>query len=151
MNNKNRVELRGFLGDNPELTAGVDGLNSRCVISLATNYKYLDKATNTTKTKTEWHRVIAWGKTGENAAKYLIKGSEAEVIGRLSTRSYEEKGQTRYITEVIASEIEYGSRPAAKTESTPEAAPAVQRTTVRRRENEVTASSNFESEEGDPF
>ena len=140
MKNKNRVELRGFLGADPKLTAGADGKDSMCSLSLCTNEEYIDKNTKTTVTRSSWHRVVAFGRKAENAAKYLVKGSEAEIIGRLHTREYEVKGEKRYITEVIANEIEYGRRPTAKEEAP---AASVQTTSVR--------SENFEVNDTDPF
>lgn len=152
MRNKNRTELRGFLGADPKLTTTETG-RSRATLSLCTNYEYTNKDGETVS-RPEWHRIVVWGAAAENAAKYLSKGSEAEIIGRLSTREYELKGETRYITEVVANEINYGRRPTAKPaeESAPvvQARP-VQRTTVRRKANEVTASSNFQVDDDLPF
>ncbi len=140
MKNKNRAELRGFLGADPKLTAGADGKDSMCTFNLCTNEEYIDKTTKVTATRSTWHRVVAFGRKAENAAKYLVKGSEAEIIGRLQTREYEAKGEKRYITEIVANEIEYGRRPSAKEE---QAAPSVQTTSIR--------SDNFEVNDTDPF
>jgi single-strand DNA-binding protein len=151
MKDKNRVELRGRLGADPVLTTTETG-RSRVSMSLCSNYEYTNKDGEKIS-RPEWHRIVVWGKAAENAAKYLTKGSEAEIEGRLSTREYEAKGETRYITEVVATEINYGRRPASKAEEAPaptvQARP-VQRTTVRRKNNEVTAS-NFVADDDIPF
>jgi single-strand DNA-binding protein len=164
MRNKNRVELRGFLGDDPKLSTTETG-RSRTTLSICTNYEYVNKAGETVS-EPEWHRVVVWGKAAENAAKYLAKGSEAEIEGRIKTRQYESKGEVRYITEVVANEINYGRRPTkeAAPASTPApqqmkaagpvATPAVRavaRTTVRRRQTAGNPADNFVFEDGDGF
>jgi single stranded DNA-binding protein len=153
MRNKNRVEIRGFLGADPTLTAGENGRN-RATLNICTNYEYKTKDGETVS-KPEWHRVVVWGAAADNVGKYLVKGSEAEIEGRLSTRQYEVKGETRYITEIVAEQINYGRRPTEAKAAPVAAAPApmakqVQRTTVRRKANEVTAVK-FETETGDPW
>ena len=151
MKNKNRVELRGRLGADPVLSTTETG-RSRVTLSLCTNYEYTNKAGETVS-RPEWHRIVVWGKAAENAAKYLAKGSEAEIDGRLSTRKYEAKGETRYITEVVANEINYGRRPTKAAEAAVEdSAPAeksVQRTTVRRKVKDAPPEENFQTEDED--
>jgi len=155
MKNKNRVELRGRLGADPVLSTTETG-RSRTTLSLCTNYQYTNKAGETVS-RPEWHRIVVWGKAAENAAKYLSKGSEAEIEGRLSTRQYEAKGgETRYITEVVATEINYGQKPTVKVANGPaqEDAPAekaVQRTTVRRKVKETVVADNFETDDDEAF
>jgi single-strand DNA-binding protein len=157
MRNKNRVELRGFLGADPKLTTTETG-RSRATLSLCTNYEYTNKDGETVS-KPEWHRIVVWGKAAENAAKYLSKGSEAEIDGRLTTREYELKGETRYITEVVANEINYGRRPQqAETKvAAPAAKPAapvartVTRTTVRRKTTGSNPADSFVFDDGDGF
>jgi single-strand DNA-binding protein len=151
MRNKNRVELRGFLGADPKLGSTESG-RSYATLNLCTNYEYTNK-NGETVSKPEWHRVVVWGKTAENAAKYLSKGSEAEIEGRLSTRQYEVKGETRYITEVVAVEINYGRRPNAEAKAAPVAAPVAKttaRTTVRRKAS-AAAEDSFHFDDGDAF
>ena len=151
MRNKNRVELRGFLGADPKLASTENG-NSYATLNICTNYEYKNKAGETVS-KPEWHRVIVWGKAAENAAKYLSKGSEAEIEGRLSTRQYEAKGETRYITEVVATEINYGRRPqqAEAKAATPVVAKAatVARTTVRRKTVAQSEENGFHFDDGE--
>ena len=158
MRNKNRVELRGFLGDDPKLSTTETG-RSRATLSICTNYEYVNKAGETVS-EPEWHRVVVWGKAAENAAKYLAKGSEAEIEGRIKTRQYESKGETRYITEVVANEINYGRRPTSAAPAAPVVAAAarpaapvakpVARTTVRRKPA-TSPADNFVFDDGDGF
>jgi single-strand DNA-binding protein len=151
MRDKNRVELRGRLGADPVLSTTETG-RSRASLRLCTNYEYKTAEGNEVKVS-EWHNIVVWGKAAENAAKYLAKGSEAEIEGRLQSRKYTDKaGVERYTTEIVANEINYGRRPTAKAATTDEpVAKPVQRTTVRRRANEVTAASNFEVDDQIPF
>ena len=153
MRDKNRVELRGRLGADPVLSTTETG-RSRASIRLCTNYEYTSTEGKEVKVS-EWHNIVVWGKSAENAAKYLTKGSEAEIEGRLQSRKYKDKeGVERYTTEIVANEINYGRRPTVKAAAEETSAPAaktVQRTMVRLTANETTASSNFESDDNIPF
>lgn len=153
MRNKNRVELRGHLGADPVLTTTETG-RSRASLRLCTNYEYTNKAGETVS-RPEWHTVVVWGKAAENAAKYLSKGSEAEVEGRLSTREYTDKsGVKRYATEVVATEVNYGRRPGVKAASEETSAPAaksVQRTTVRRKVKEAPIQETIDIDDEEAF
>lgn len=100
----NRVLLLGFLGKDPELRSTQSG-TSVCNFSLATNERWKDR-NGETHERVEWSRIIAWGKTGEAAAKYLKKGSQTFIEGRLQTREWEDKeGNKRQTTEVIADRV----------------------------------------------
>lgn len=102
-NISNQVQLIGRVGSEPDQKE-FDGGKSRTNLNIATHYTYKN-AEGEKVEETDWHNVVAWGKTGEIAAKYLKKGSEVAIQGRLSTRKYEKDGQTRYITEVVASDL----------------------------------------------
>ena len=97
----NKVILVGRLGQDPELKYTPSG-TAFCNFSLATNDYWMDKATGTKQEKTEWHRVVVWGKTAERANQYLKKGREVYIEGKLQTRSWEQEGTKKYITEVVA-------------------------------------------------
>ena len=105
MNNlRNKVQLIGNLGLAPEIVSFENG-NKLAKIRLATNETYTnakgDKVTNT-----EWHSLTAWGKQADIFEKYVKKGQEIAVEGKLSTRSYETKeGEKRYRTEVQVTEL----------------------------------------------
>lgn len=100
----NKVILIGNLGADPELRYTATG-TAVCNVSLATNEAYKDQDGNLVE-KTEWHRVVAWGRLAEICGEYLKKGSQVYFEGSLQTRSWEDQtGNTRYTTEVKAREM----------------------------------------------
>jgi single-strand DNA-binding protein len=102
----NRVILIGNLGANPELKYLPSG-QAVCEMRLATSESYTDKQ-GQRQERTEWHRVVVWGKTAENCAKYLEKGRQCYVEGRLQTRSWDDKeGNKRYTTEIVANQVTF--------------------------------------------
>lgn len=105
---RNQVQLIGHLGQDPESTT-FDGGKIKTNLRLATNHKFKD-AKGENKEETHWHNVVLWNKTAELAEKYLKKGSEIAVQGRLTSRSYEKEGQSRTITEVVANELMFMNR-----------------------------------------
>lgn len=103
----NRVMLIGNLGAKPELKYLPSG-QAVCEMRIATNESFKDKDGKKNE-KVEWHRVKAWGKTGENCAQYLDKGRAVYVEGRLETRSWDDKtsGEKRYATEIVAMNVQF--------------------------------------------
>ncbi len=106
----NKVMLIGNLGVDPKLRYTPDG-TPVANFSIATNSRWTDKESGEKKSKTEWHRIVAWRKTGELCAEYLQKGSKVYIGGKIQTRSWEKDGITRYITEVVVNEVEFLGRP----------------------------------------
>lgn len=108
MNNlKNSVRLIGNVGANPEMKAfdnAEKGGNKMARFSIATNEHYTDKK-GEKQTNTEWHNVVAWGKTAELAEQLLQKGTEVAIEGKLATRSWEKDGEKKYMTEVVVNEL----------------------------------------------
>ena len=101
---RNKVQLIGNLGTNPEVITLESG-KKLARFSLATNESYKD-ANGEKQTKTDWHNIVAWNKTADIIEKYVEKGTEVAVNGKLTSRSYETKeGEKRYITEVICNEL----------------------------------------------
>ncbi len=101
---KNRVQLIGHVGNEPEIKT-FDGGKKLANITIATNDSYMN-AKGEKVEQTEWHRITAWGKTADIIEKYVIKGKEIAIDGKLSHRSYEDKnGEKRYITEIVANEV----------------------------------------------
>ena len=101
---KNRVQLIGNVGNDPEIKTLEDG-KKLAHLNIATNDKYTNDKGEKVE-QTEWHRVTAWGKTAEIIEKYVVKGKEVAVEGKLTHRSYDDKnGEKRYVTEVVVSEI----------------------------------------------
>jgi len=101
---KNSVQLIGNVGQEPEIKTLETG-RKLANITIATNDVYY-KENGDKVEKTEWHRVTAWGKTADIIEKYVTKGKEVAVEGKLTHRSYDDKeGNKRYITEVVINEI----------------------------------------------
>jgi len=101
---KNRVQLIGHVGQEPEIKT-LDAGKKLANLSIATNEVYY-KDNGDKVEKTEWHRVTAWGKTAEIIEKYVTKGKEIGIEGKLTNRSYDDKdGIKRYITEIVANEV----------------------------------------------
>jgi single-strand DNA-binding protein len=75
---------------------------------IATNEVFNDK-NQQKQERTEWHRIVVWGKTGENCAQYLDKGRQVYIEGRLQTRSWDDKnsGEKRYMTEIVANTVQF--------------------------------------------
>ncbi len=101
---RNRVQLIGNLGNAPEVKTMETG-KKMARFSVATNEHYRN-ANGEKVTETTWHNVVAWGKVAEIVEKYLTKGSEVALEGKLLNRSYTDKeGVKKYITEVEVSEL----------------------------------------------
>ena len=101
---RNKVQLIGHVGQDPEIKT-LEGGKKVANITLATNEVYY-KENGDKVEQTEWHRVAAWGKTADIIEKYVTKGKEIAIEGKLTHRSYDDKnGEKRYITEVVANEI----------------------------------------------
>ena len=101
----NKVILLGHLGADPEVRY-TQGGTAVANLRIATNESYNDKNSGERIEKTEWHRVVAWGKLAEIVGQYLTKGRQVYVEGQLQTRQWQDKdGNTRYSTEVRASDL----------------------------------------------
>jgi single-strand DNA-binding protein len=101
---RNKVQLIGNLGNDPEII-NLESGKTLAKFAIATNESY----TNTKGEKitdTQWHNVVAWGTTAQIIEKYVTKGKEVAIEGKLTSRSYDDKdGTKRYITEVVCSEL----------------------------------------------
>lgn len=103
----NKVIVIGRLGADPEVKQVTSG-NSVATLSVATSESWTDKNTGAKNERTEWHRVVVWGKQAELCGRYLSKGRQVYVEGRLQTRSWEDQqGQKRYTTEVVANTVQF--------------------------------------------
>ena len=101
---KNKVQLIGNLGNNPEIKT-LDGGKKMAKFSIATNESYRN-ATGEKVTETQWHSLVAWGKLAEIIEKYITKGSEVAVEGKLTYRTYNDKeGNKKYFTEIQVNEL----------------------------------------------
>ncbi len=99
----NKVILVGNLGRDPELRYTPGG-QAVATFSIATTENYTKKS-GEREERTEWHRIVLWGKSAESLQPYLTKGKQVYIEGRLHSRSYEQDGVKKYITEVVAEEL----------------------------------------------
>lgn len=110
----NKVILIGNLGRDPEVRYSPNG-QAIANVNLATSESWKDKNTGEKQERTEWHRVVFFGRLAEIAGEYLKKGMQVYVGGRLQTRKWQDKdGNDRYTTEIVASDMQMlGSRSGA--------------------------------------
>ena len=101
----NKVIIVGNLGHDPAVVFLASG-NPKCSFSVATSDSWTDKA-GAKQERTEWHKIIVWGKQAEPCGKYLAKGRSVYVEGKIVTRSYEKDGEKKYITEIIADRVQF--------------------------------------------
>jgi len=102
----NKAIIVGTLGQDPEVRYTANG-GAVANISVATNETWRDKATGEAQERTEWHRIVMFGKLAEIAQQYLKKGSQAYFEGRIQTRKWQDQsGNDRYSTEIVANEMQ---------------------------------------------
>jgi len=102
----NKVMIIGNLGNDPEIKYMPSG-DAAATLSVATADAYKDKKTGEQVEKTEWHRVVAYGRLAEIMGEYLTKGSKVYIEGSLQTRKWQDKsGNERYTTEIKAREMQ---------------------------------------------
>jgi len=106
INSLNKVILIGHLGRDPEVRNLPQSGQAIARLSLATNERYFNPNTNESSDRTEWHRIVAWGKLAEFCEKYLTRGKQIYVEGKLRTRTWQDReGSKRYTTEITAQNI----------------------------------------------
>lgn len=102
----NKAIIIGNLGADPELRHTASG-QPVCELRVATNEAWQDK-NGQKQERTEWHRIVVWGRQAELAAQYLAKGRKVYVEGRLQTREWQDKdGAKRYTTEIVAQQVKF--------------------------------------------
>ncbi|ADJ29799.1 single-stranded DNA-binding protein [Nitrosococcus watsonii] len=154
----NKVILIGNLGRDPEVRYTASG-GAIANVTLATSETWKDKTTAEQQERTEWHRVVFFGRLGEIAGEYLKKGAKIYVEGRLQTRKWQgQDGQDRYITEIVASEMQMldratgGSAPYSEdTGMTTEGATGHSPSRPQSRPSAPPPSSNEDFEDDIPF
>jgi single-strand DNA-binding protein len=104
----NKVYILGNLTRDPELKSLPSGIQVAS-FGMATNRVYKDKEGNRQE-QTEFHNIVAFGRQGELCAQYLRKGSSALIDGRIQTRSWEQNGEKKYRTEIVADNVQFGDR-----------------------------------------
>ena len=102
----NKAVIVGTLGKDPEIKYAANG-NAVVNISVATNEAWKDRQTGEAQERTEWHRIVMFGKLGEIASQYLKKGSQAYFEGKIKTNKWQDdNGNDRYSTQIVANEME---------------------------------------------
>lgn len=149
----NKVIILGRLGQDPEIRYTPGGA-AVCNFSVATSESWTDKNTQEKNERTEWHRIVVWGKLAELCNQYLKKGRQAFIEGRLQTRSWEDRdGNKRYTTEIVANTVQFiggaAERPAGQGGERP--MPAQGNTTGVFEENHQVASDNSFAADDIPF
>ncbi len=105
MSGVNKVMIIGRLGQDPEMKAVGQG-STVTRLNVATSENWVDKG-GQKQERTEWHRIVVWGKLAEICGKYLAKGRQVYVEGKLQTRSWEDNGIKKYSTEIVASTVQF--------------------------------------------
>jgi single-strand DNA-binding protein len=108
----NKVILVGNLGNDPEMKYTTGG-QAVARFNIATSESWTDKS-GQKQERTEWHKIVVWGKLAEICGKHLSKGRQAYIEGKLQTRQWEDQqGQKRYTTEVVAATVQFLGAPGA--------------------------------------
>lgn len=102
----NKAIVVGNLGADPDFRVTTGG-QPVCRLSVATTRTWKNQNTNEQVSETEWHRITVWGKSAEHCSKYLKKGRQVYVEGRLRTSSYEQEGVKKYSTEIVAETVQF--------------------------------------------
>ena len=116
MSGVNKVIIIGRLGADPEMKAVGQG-STVTRLSVATSESWTDK-NGQKQERTEWHRITVWGKLAEICGKYLQKGRQVYVEGKLQTRSWEDNGQKKYATDIVANTVQFLGSAGAETAAT---------------------------------
>ena len=102
----NKAVIVGTLGKDPEIKYATNG-NAVVNVSVATNESWKDRETGEAQERTEWHRIVMFGRLGEIASQYLKKGSQAYFEGRIKTSKWQDdSGNDRYSTQIVANEMQ---------------------------------------------
>lgn len=101
----NKAMIIGNCGKDAEVR--MVGENKVATFSVATAEKYKDSKSGEWKENTEWHNIVCWRHTAELAEKYIRKGTQLYIEGKIRTRSWEKDGEKRYVTEIVADTIQF--------------------------------------------
>jgi single-strand DNA-binding protein len=156
MSGVNKVIIVGRLGGDPEVRYTPGG-QAVAKLSVATSENWVDKQ-NQKQERTEWHRVVVWGKMAEICGQHLSKGRQVYVEGRLQTRSWDDKtsGQKKYSTEIVASTVQFlgsaGEGTGVRTNNTAPGRPqGTEDTQSRPDDSNFVPEPAFDSDEEIPF
>lgn len=152
MSGVNKVIIVGRLGGDPEVRYTPGG-QAVAKLSIATSESWNDKQ-GQKQERTEWHRVVVWGKMAEVVGQHLSKGRQVYVEGRLQTRSWDDKatGQKKYSTEIVASTVQFLGGPGERGASKPAAAAGTEDAVQARPDDSgFVPEPAFDSDEEIPF
>ena len=150
MSGLNKVILVGNLGKDPEVRHLESGV-AVASFTLATSESYKDRNSGERKTLTEWHNIVLWRGLADVAEKYLHKGDQVYIEGRIRSRSWEGESGTRYITEIVGDNmVMLGGRRSDSSESVP---PPAAEKKVEKKTESAPVSPDLQSDEDDdlPF
>ncbi|MCK5098397.1 MAG: single-stranded DNA-binding protein [Desulfobacteraceae bacterium] len=102
----NKAIIVGRLGRDPEIRYSQQG-TAVVNFSVATSEEWYDKASGEKKERTQWHRIVVFGKLAENCGKFLAKGRQVYIEGRIQTSDYEKDGQKHYATDIVANTVQF--------------------------------------------
>ncbi|MFH1355767.1 MAG: single-stranded DNA-binding protein [bacterium] len=143
----NKAIIVGNLGQDPDIRYTPGG-QAVANFSVATTEKWTNKQTGNLDEKTEWHRVVVWGKLAELCREYLHKGRSIYVEGRIQTRTWDDKdGNKRYTTEIVAQQVQFLGR----RDETHTPAPQGQTTQTTQSTSQESGPPPFDSEDDIPF
>lgn len=147
----NKAILVGNLGKDPELRYTASG-QAVATFSLATTEKFKNKG-GEQQERTEWHNIVAWGPLAEICGKYLVKGKQVYVEGRIQSRSYDDRdGNKRYITEIVISDMQMlGGRPGDESAGGARPAPRASTPSAVREPVSVPEDAPFNPDDDIPF
>lgn len=139
----NKVMIIGRLGQDPEMKYTPSGA-AVCNFSVATSENWTDKS-GQKQERTEWHRIVVWGKLAELCNQYLAKGRQAYIEGKLQTRSWDDKdGNKRYTTEILANTVQFLGGQTSASNTSAGAAPY---STNDNNAPEIVADSSFAADD----
>lgn len=143
----NKVIILGRLGQDPELKYTPGGM-AVCNFTVATSESWADKV-GQKQERTEWHRVVVWGKLAELCNQYLSKGRQAFIEGSLQTRSWDDKsGQKRYTTEIVAKTVQFiGGATTGAEKSAPGAGAPAYDSSMMNQEYDISTDTNFTADD----
>ena len=133
----NKVILVGNLGKDPEVRYLENG-TAVCSFSLATSETYTDRNSGEKRTQTEWHNIVLWRKLAEIGEKFLRKGSQVYIEGKMRTRSWEDQsGQKKYTTEVVGDIMQLLGRPSEQSGGNNEQSPSAPKQQQEQENNDL--------------
>ena len=142
----NKIMLLGRLGKDPELKYTPSGA-AVCTFSVATSETWMDKS-GQKQEKTEWHRVVVWGKRAETCNQYLAKGRQVFIEGKLQTRSWDgTDGQKKFMTEINALSVQFIGGAAGTQKTTPTTDDGIEFANAMEQDYSVSTDANFTSDD----